>query len=389
MKIGFFHDSPMIEQDGKFYSRTLTKDVWNRYLTIFDELQVSTRITRNNVGGETLSNTDGVSFQPISKYTGGLALVRNFPAVVKQIRQALLQVDGAIVRLPSVIGWLTFAIATLMKKPILIELVGCPWDAYRMHSTGGKVFAPFAYIFTRLSLNRAKFVIYVTQEFLQKRYPTKGNSVGISNVNVDVFEDHLTQRLASFDHLRSILQSGQGSIRIGSIGMVDLPYKGFESAIRAVKVLANSNLDVRLEIVGPGDSGVLNGLIQELELVEHVRLKGPMPSVEVHKWLEDIDFYIQPSFTEGVSRASIEALSKGLPMVLSAVGGQPELVDSNHLFKAGDFEMLAGRISKILKTEDLDEVAKRNFNRSKMYSNSILQRKREEMLRSFSDSIIE
>ena len=50
---------------------------------------------------------------------------------------------------------------------------------------------------------------------------------------------------------------------------------------------------------------------------------------KVFEWLDTIDLYVQPSLTEGMPRAAIEAMSRGCPVVVSDVGGLKNLVDKN------------------------------------------------------------
>ena len=65
-----------------------------------------------------------------------------------------------------------------------MEVVGCPWDAYWNYSLKGKIVAPFATYMMKRRVKSAPFVLYVTNKFLQKRYPTKGKKINCSNVEL-------------------------------------------------------------------------------------------------------------------------------------------------------------------------------------------------------------
>jgi glycosyltransferase involved in cell wall biosynthesis len=52
-------------------------------------------------------------------------------------------------------------------------------------------------------------------------------------------------------------------------------------------------------------------------------------SKQVREMLNAMDVYVLPSVNEGVSNSLLEALATGLPVIASAVGGNPEVVDDD------------------------------------------------------------
>ena len=79
--------------------------------------------------------------------------------VKKMIRDELLNCDFLIARLPSQIGTLAIEMTKKYNKPYLIELVGCPWDAYWNHSWKGKLFAPFMWYVTKKMVKNAPWFL--------------------------------------------------------------------------------------------------------------------------------------------------------------------------------------------------------------------------------------
>src|SRR5690625_396249 len=53
---------------------------------------------------------------------------------------------------------------------------------------------------------------------------------------------------------------------------------------------------------------------------------------EVFDWLETIDLYAQPSRQEGLPRALIESMSRGVPAFGANTAGIPELLENEFIF---------------------------------------------------------
>jgi teichuronic acid biosynthesis glycosyltransferase TuaC len=68
---------------------------------------------------------------------------------------------------------------------------------------------------------------------------------------------------------------------------------------------------------------------KELGLGDRVMLLGPQRHADIAEWLRAADVLCMPSETEGCPNALLEALSVGLPVVATNVGGIPELVDED------------------------------------------------------------
>lgn len=379
MRVGFFHDAPLLEHGGQYYSIGFGQDVWRRYLRVFEQMLVCTRVVRADRTGTRISSTPGVEFRPIDAYGKPRDLLTRTKPILQQIDDRLKDVDCAIVRLPSVIGWLACRQAYRVGKPVLIELVGCPWDAYRMHGTIGRAIAPFAYLVTRTAVRRAGFVVYVTRDFLQGRYPTNGRSAAISNVEITSSEDKLQRRLSK-------IETPQLPIVLGSIGKVDLKYKGHKTGIAALASLRRQGYDIEYEIAGPGDPDTLLKQATALGIEDKARFKGALTASEITDWLASIDIYIHPSLSEGLPRAAIEAIAQGVPAILSEVGGHRELLEPSHLFPSGNTQALASRIEEMINS-DWSTLAKRNFAKALEYDQPRLESKRDHILAKFRESV--
>src|SRR5262249_32974414 len=76
---------------------------------------------------------------------------------------------------------------------------------------------------------------------------------------------------------------------------------------------------------------------------------------DLDRFLPFFDVLVLPSFTEGLPNVVLEAFAAGVPVVATAVGGTPEVVEdgvSGHLVPPGDPDALAGRVRDVLASEE-------------------------------------
>ena len=387
MRLLFCHDGPMaVDCNGNAYPQTFTEQVLSRYYSIAKELVFFTR-TRlvdpdeteaKKVNMEKLTIVNSPNLSSIR----GIARTRKAKEI---LRDELDKSDCLIARLPSRIGALAVRIAVEMNKPYLVELVGCPWDSLRHHSWQGKMVAPFAYYGTKKKVEDAEYVVYVTSEFLQERYPTKGKWIACSDVALKESDDNtLKTRILKIKN-KPIAEP----IVVGTLGAVSIKYKGQQNVIKALARLKEQGLcDFEYQLVGAGDQSFLRSVSQKFDVAEQVNFLGKLPHREVFKWLDSIDVYIQPSKTEGLPRALIEAMSRGVPCLGSHAGGIPELLEADYLFSnaSGNVAEIVQLLEGLTK-RTLEKQARRNFEESTKYDSAILNSKRRQFLGSFCSDV--
>lgn len=103
------------------------------------------------------------------------------------------------------------------------------------------------------------------------------------------------------------------------------PLKRIEDVVR-IFAGVQQQLPSRLVLVGDGpERPRIEALVAELGLVDKVQFLGMQ--LDVVAALQQADVFLLPSSTEGFGLAALEALSCGVPVVASRVGGIPEVVD--------------------------------------------------------------
>ncbi|MBW4685941.1 MAG: glycosyltransferase [Komarekiella atlantica HA4396-MV6] len=129
-------------------------------------------------------------------------------------------------------------------------------------------------------------------------------------------------------------QPQDGIVQIITIARL-VEKKGVEYGIRAVANLIKSGMKIEYNIVGDGFLREnLQQLIQELDLIDSVKLLGWKQQQEVVKILDNSHILLAPSVTsqegdqEGIPIVLIEAIAMGLPVVSTYHSGIPELIEN-------------------------------------------------------------
>ncbi len=129
------------------------------------------------------------------------------------------------------------------------------------------------------------------------------------------------------------------------------PIKGPDLLIKALPYIHN---DFKLILIGLDDSAYTNELISlSRELGVYDRIIWVGISNNVFKYLEISDLYIQPSRTEGLSLAAMEAASYSKPIIGSDTGGLPEIASCT--YPAEDYYAFAQLVNKMLSDRNLYE----------------------------------
>jgi glycosyltransferase involved in cell wall biosynthesis len=135
--------------------------------------------------------------------------------------------------------------------------------------------------------------------------------------------------------------------------------KGVDVLLRAARLLRerDPHLAVSYQVVGDGPlRDELSALTRELGLTKEVEFWGERG--DVPSFLRDTDVFVLPSRAEGISNALLEAMSLGLPVIVSAVPGNEDVVEHEReglLVQVDDPGSLTTAIRRVLGDADLRE----------------------------------
>ncbi len=159
-------------------------------------------------------------------------------------------------------------------------------------------------------------------------------------------------REAEEDQRRAVLFLG----RLG-------PRKGVSELVRAFATIADDFPTIDLVCAGDGDIEATREQASRLGLGERVLCPGWLRGDDKQKTLSRAIVFALPSHAEGLPMALLEAMSAGLPVLASSVGGIPEVVRhgvEGYLIEPGDEAALAGFLRTLLEDEPGRQQLSRN-----------------------------
>ena len=134
------------------------------------------------------------------------------------IEEEVKNSDIVIGFVPSSVCDIAQSYAQKYNKKFLSVVIASAWDILWYHSLSGKFMAPISHFCTSRIIRRSDYVIYVTDEYLQKKYPTNGIAIGISDVIVpQASESFWAERISKMRN-----KTDRKKLSIATIGAVDV-----------------------------------------------------------------------------------------------------------------------------------------------------------------------
>ena len=142
------------------------------------------------------------------------------------------------------------------------------------------------------------------------------------------------------------------------IGRINFAEKGIGVLLDAMPEILKEVTDAKLLIIGGGgEEERMRGQIKDLGIEDAVQIVGKKPFAELPKYLNAADVMVVPSlWLEAFGQVTIIAMSCGVPVVTSDIGGSTEInVDgeTGFIVPKGDATALAGAVINVLANDDL------------------------------------
>ena len=381
-KLIFVHDGPVYYDDQNKYYEFAYHKLLERYSYLADEIYFLIRTSKIEGENKYTLIPEKIGIVSVPNFKSPTKYFKNKAEAEKIVCDVIKDADYVVLRTQSSIAQIALKYIKKYNKPYIIECVGCSWDSYWNHSMLGKIVAPYMYYKTKKAIKDAPYVYYVTNQFLQKRYPTNGEKVACSNVVIKSNDkDALDKRIQKINKFNP-----KEKIIFGTAASLSTRYKGQEYVIKALKYVLDKGYNVEYHLAGGYSGNQKNTFLYDLAVkegvIDKVIFEGSLSSEQIMDYYDSIDIYVQPSKQEGLPRAVIEAMSRGCPVLGTDIAGIPELIQERCLFKKGSVKSFINAVERLLICNQAD-IAIENFNNAKMYKEDILENKRKEFYDKF------
>jgi glycosyltransferase involved in cell wall biosynthesis len=154
-----------------------------------------------------------------------------------------------------------------------------------------------------------------------------------------------------FEGVRPAVVPLRTSFKVVTVGRL-VPWKCLD---RVIEVLVSCP-DIGLVIVGDGpERQRLEELAHTLDVADRVYFAGQVSQAETIGLMAACDFFVLNSTYEGLPHVVLEAMSLGLPVLATAVGGTPEVVcdgDNGRLIAPADDDALVRVLSQLVSSPE-------------------------------------
>lgn len=335
--------------DGCWVNLGLDYDYFQQYLGQFREVRVLARVARVASHDPSWRRADGpgVRFVSVGHYRGLGSMLRALPRTWRAVRTALREGDYYAIRGGGGVCTLSWLWLRWHRRPYALQCVGSPREGILL--TTKFRFAWFKQILSHIGtwIGRrqaagAACTAYVSRALAKQLPPGPGKP--------HFFFSDVALNAEIVTAARSPASFHADPLKIVSIGRLS-PEKGYDILLDALRDLdQRGRQNWTADIIGPGaDLPHLREKAERFGIANRVTFAGPVQwGPELFARLDRAELYVLPSLTEGMPRALLEAMARGLPVVATRVGGVPDLVDDRVLVPPGDADAMATAIGEFV-----------------------------------------
>lgn len=226
--------------------------------------------------------------------------------------------------------------ALLFRVPVIFHLHGAEFHIFYQDECSA-----FKKFIIRSLLNRCYCVIALSPQWQSWLEPLVSGPSVLSIYNPVEFQSYQPSK-----------NSRKTLLFLGRLGN----RKGVYDIIKALVKVKKNHPDVLLIAAGDGEQGKVERFAQSSGVTDNIYLPGWVDQSDGLRLRNESWIYVMPSYNEGLPMSVLEAMSSGLPIVSSPVGGIPDAVSDGvegFLVEPGDVDRLAESIEKLLDDHEL------------------------------------
>ena len=368
--------------DGKVWTESFfARSFWQRYLAVFEGVRPIARVKEVPAAQEGWKRVDGpgIRVTAMPYYVGPAEFLQRRREITRAAEAAISPESAVILRVSSQIANCLEPGLRRRRQPFAVEVVADPYGVFAPGAIRHPLRPLLRWWFPRRLRRQCRAacgVSYVTRETLQASYPPKAGAFHTHYSSVELGRE-------CFADAPRPPRAG-GPLRIVFVGTLEVYYKAPDTLLEALARCRRSGLDFLLSMVGDGRRRVdLERLAATLGIDRAVVFAGLLPAgAAIREQLDRADLFVLPSRQEGLPRAMIEAMARGLPCIGSTAGGIPELLAAECMAPPGDAAALADRILRAARDPVwMAEMSRRNLEVASDYRDEILNERRKNFYR--------
>ena len=232
-------------------------------------------------------------------------------------------------------------ITIAFHKPVILHAHGCEFHSFH------KELSPVTKRVLNLILRKSIYLIALSESWRDYYI----DYCGFTTKQVVVFPnpveipENVPERTANHKKINFV-----------SLGRICKRKGAFDLIEAFAKLSPELQEQSELTLAGIGEIEEACKLAESLNVRQHINFPGWVDPVGRSELLSKADVFVLPSYNEGLPMALLEAMSWGLPVITTPVGGIPELVtdqETGWLVNPGDVPHLAKAVQSLITNESL------------------------------------
>ena len=234
--------------------------------------------------------------------------------------------------------------ARLFRRPFLVHLHGSQFETFYEKECG-----PLRQALVRALFRHAHAVIVLSENWRAyiSRIEPRARVLIIHNfVNIEALQQDLAASRTERD--------AQAILFLGELGH----RKGIYDLIRVMPTVLAECPSAHLYVGGTGEMAKVEEAVSSAKVGHAVTLLGWVVGADKIKALARSSVYVLPSYNENFPVSILEAMSAGIPVISTAVGGIPDMIEDGvdgYLIQPGEVERLGGHLRRLLTDRTLRE----------------------------------
>jgi len=331
MRLSIVVNSVFYRHNGKYYTDASFLNFATSFLNSFDEIIFCVPVTEvTEMRGKYKVDFDRIKVVELPPLGSN---VRYFLHLSYHIKEAYKTIEKNlrfwdlvwVIEGPQFTPYISMVLCFIKKKPYFfyIRMNLLKQIARRRYSSVKNVIAKlFAILFVLLSriFMSISLTFCLGKELYTELYGRKNRGNVHHVISTSIQKGDIFRGEKEFGQECSLLYVG----RLDSIKGVEYLIEGLQ------KLKEKTDLPVKLKIVGTGDDERnLRKMVTNSSLNDDVAFLGYIPFgsdlIEIYR---KCDIFVLPSFGEGTPKVLPEALSQGLPVIATTVGGIPDMIEN-------------------------------------------------------------